>query len=113
MMTGAVVSCDLCGSSQVVKAGSNSMGEQVYQCTNHAHGRHRFALKQNILKTETDVSLDARVCAILEKAKNMTEASTISKVDAGKTSNLIEYAWALKKKNKKENTIQLRVYYLE
>jgi integrase len=113
-MVEAVVipSCDLCGSSQVVKAGSNSYGEQVYQCNNHVHGRHRFIVRQNILKTETAISLDAHVCAIL-KAKNMTEASTISRVDAGKADNLIEYAWTLKKKNKKENTIKLRVYYLE
>jgi hypothetical protein len=109
-MAEAVVSCDLCNSSQVVKAGSNSYGEQVYQCVNPTHGRHRFTLRHNISKTNTAISLDAHVCAILREAKNMTEASTVSRVDAGKADNLIEYAWTLKKKGKKENTIKLRVY---
>ena len=89
--------CPECGSSNVVKAGYNSYGEQIYQCNNKAHGRHRFTVRHNISKTNNPIVLDAHVCAILEEAKNMAETST-KQVDAGK-GEIVSFAWTLKKKD--------------
>lgn len=57
------------------------------------------------------ITLDAHVCAILQEAKNMTETST-KQVDVGK-GEILDFAWTLKKKGLKENTIKLRVRNLE
>jgi integrase/predicted RNA-binding Zn-ribbon protein involved in translation (DUF1610 family) len=105
------LTCPECGSSEIVKAGYNRYGEQIYQCNNKAHGRHRFTVRHSISKTNNAYVLDAHVCAILEEAKNMAETST-RQVDAGK-GEVLEFAWKLKKKGLKENTIKLRVRNLE
>jgi hypothetical protein len=46
-------------------------------------------------------------------AKNVPRLPTPCKNFERKADNLVNYAWTLKKKGKKENTIKIRVYYLE
>ena len=106
-----MVKCPECGSSQIIKAGHNRYGEQIFQCNNPSHGRYRFTERHSISKTSTGIGLAAHVCAILQEAKNMTETST-KQVDVGK-GEIIDFAWTLKKKGLKENTIKLRVRNLE
>ena len=103
--------CPEWGSSNIVKSGFNRYGEQRYQCNNKAHGRFRFIVGHSNSKTNKPYSLDAHVCAILMEAKNMAETST-KQVDAGK-GEIVAFAWTLKKKGLKENTIKLRVWNLE
>jgi integrase len=106
--------CDLCGNSTPIwLAGHDQNGVQIYCCSNSIHGRHRFKIKPIDSKTNRDLSIDAHVGAILQDAKNMDAEASITKIDVGKADNLVNYAWTLKKKGKKENTIKIRVYYLE
>lgn len=106
--------CDLCGSiNPIWLAGHDRYGSQIYCCSNPVHGRHRFKIEHIVSKTNFDLSINAHVGAILQDAKNMSNEASIVKVDAGKADNLVSYAWTLKKKGKKDNTIKLRVYYLE
>jgi integrase len=107
--------CDLCGNStRIWLSGHDLSGNQIYCCPNSIHGRHRFKIEHTVLKRNPDNVLDNHVRRILEQAKNM-DTSTIAKTDCdvGKTDSLVSFAWIQKKKGKKDNTIKIRVYYLE
>lgn len=91
--------CDLCGNStRIWLAGHDQNGVQIYCCLNSIHGRHRFKIKPIYSKTNSDLSIDAHVGAILQDAKNMDAEASITKIDVGKADNLVNYAWTLKKK---------------
>ena len=86
------------------KRNTSSGSIQRFYCRKCAY---RFSVEKSY--KPISVIDDCQLCAILEEAKKLdttTELKTV--VGDGKT-NLIEYAWRLKKRNIKDETITTRV----
>jgi integrase len=73
------------------------------------HGRHRFRLEHIVQKRGSSLSILRQIRVDEEPSKNLV-ASTIQ-IGAGDP--LLDYIQVQRRKQKKERTIRLRVYYLE
>jgi hypothetical protein len=114
MAKASFVFCPECGGTDVIKknryyenGGDKQKYEQIYKCKTCMH---RFLSRPNSLKTNHRHNVHNQIGAL--KVKNLATATETKTVVGDKKGILVEYAWKLKKRGLKENTIKLRTFQL-
>ncbi len=99
--------CPKCNSVRIWKDGKRNTPSgsiQRFYCRKCAY---RFSVEKSY--KENPITDDCQLCAKVKDAKKLDTTTEIKTVVGDGKTNLIEYAWRLKKRNIKDDTIRTRV----